>query len=54
MQFLKIFNIIKLVIDGTRAITRIIRKDKPKNQFERVLEDIDDVADILPFPESKK
>lgn len=51
MKFFKYLNIAKLVIDGVRAVVRAIRKDKPKNKFERVLEDIDDVTDVITVPE---
>tara|TARA_B100001971_G_C18268010_1_gene596187 strand:+ start:29744 stop:29920 length:177 start_codon:yes stop_codon:yes gene_type:complete len=50
MRFFKYLNIAKMVIDGVRAVVRAVRKDKPKNRFERVLEDIDDVTDVIAIP----
>ena len=47
MKFLKFWQAGKAILDGVRAVVRIIRKDKPKNKFERTLEDIDDITDII-------
>ena len=52
MKFLKFWQIGKLVLDGVRAVVRMVRKGKEKNKFERTLDGIDDITDMVPLPES--